>query len=237
MAKVSLPVGATLTAICRVGHVWWTGESRAAAKGRIRNRRNGTQGADRSVARPTEADMPVVSIPAPLQQARALWRNPDALLFVVGALGSSADERRWPGVPGGSTRTGPRRCAQTPCVPGPHTHRRNTPGHDRTAGRSTPDPGSGHRSRDEGSMTSAQWPMRAGLRPAVVGHWGGLCESTLGGVAPALTAKSGLASRLSHRPASTTHFPNPCHLLWQTDPVQSVPEILGTTPTPTPLEI
>jgi hypothetical protein len=64
-----------------------------------------------------------------------------------------------------------------------------------------------------------------------------MCESTLGGVAPALTAKSRLATCLSHRPACTTEFPNPCHLLRHADRVQSVPEILETTATPNPLTI
>ena len=148
-----------------------------------------------------------------VEQAPLSEGNPDALLFVFDAHGTGPDGRRWPGDPGASNSNGIRRVAATPFGPVQRNrgHSRGSPG--RTVDRQRPGNGSRHNGTDGHWVSSAQpaderWIMTT---PGATLRW--LCESTVGGVAPALTVKSWLALRLSPRPACLTNFQILCHLI------------------------
>jgi len=135
------------------------------------------------------------------------------VLFVFDAHGTGPDGRRWPGDPGASNGNGIRRVAATPFGPVQRNrgHSRGSPG--RTVDRQRPGNGSRHNGTDGHWVSSAQpaderWIMTT---PGATLRW--LCESTVGGVAPALTVKSWLALRLSPRPACLTNFQILCHLI------------------------
>jgi hypothetical protein len=148
-----------------------------------------------------------------VEQAPLSEGNPDALLFVFDAHGTGPDGRRWPGDPGASNGNGIRRVAATPFGPVQRNrgHSKDSPG--RTVDRQRPGNGSRHNGTDGHWVSSAQpaderWIMTT---PGATLRW--LCESTVGGVAPALTVKSWLALRLSPRPACLTNFQILCHLI------------------------
>jgi hypothetical protein len=148
-----------------------------------------------------------------VEQAPPPRGNPDALLFVFDAPGTGAGVRRWPGDPGESNGNGSRRVEATPGEPVPRNRGRSTRSPDRNLGRQTPDNDRRHSGKAWHWVSSAR-PADGGwikTTPGATLAW--LCESTVWGVASALTVKSWLALRPSPRPACLTYFQISCHLM------------------------
>jgi hypothetical protein len=131
----------------------------------------------------------------------SLTRTEPAL---TGGVGQATPVRRTVTQPGTSQRRRPGSFSAT-------ARSRGSPG--RTVDRQRPGNDSRHSGTDGHWVSSAQpaderWIMTT---PGAKLRW--LCESTVGGVASALTVKSWLALRLSPRPACRTNFQILCHLI------------------------
>jgi len=205
--------GASFTGLSVVERVRWIAESHVARKVRIHTHRHGNElRVWRCGARIPE-DFPVGSMRLGVEQAPPPQGNPDALLFVFDAHGTGSDVRRWPGDPGASNGNETRRVAATPCGPVQRSRRRSTGFPGRNVGTGRPGNDSRHSGKDGRSVSSAQSADEGWIKTAPGATLTRLCESTVWGVASAVTVKSKLALRLSPRPACLTNFQISCHLI------------------------
>jgi hypothetical protein len=148
-----------------------------------------------------------------VEQAPPAQGNPDALLFVFDVHGTGPAVQRCSGDPGGWSGSEIQRVAQMPCEPAARSRRRSTRYPGRTVDRRRPGNDSRHSGTDERWNPSAQPADEDWIKTASGATLTRLCESTVWGVASAVTDKSWLALRLSPRPACLSNFPIIFHLI------------------------
>jgi hypothetical protein len=167
--------------------VLWTvtvvAESRFAGTGRIHADSGGRKWPLMRRSAWAVALLVVCLMPKAVQQAHAVKRNPDALLFFVDVPGIGVGEGRCDVGRGECHGSVSPLDAATRCVPNRHSPKRNRPDRGRSA--DTQSPGSGN----ERSGISGHWATSACgadegwtlTRPSETMH--GLCESTVWGMA------------------------------------------------------
>ena len=112
------------------------------------------------------------------------------VLFAFDALAIDLGERRWSGDPGGSNGNEIRLGAVRPCGPVQRSRRHSTRFPGRSVGRKRPGNGSWHSDKVERWVSSAQGADEGWIKTASDATLTRLCESTVWGVASAVTVKS-----------------------------------------------